>query len=68
MKPLAPVWLALAGICTAQEPFEPIPRRIPPAGLEIPAAVRTELAGELTRLQKIAENLDHPRKSDAGVF
>ncbi len=68
MKPLAPVWLALAGICTAQEPFEPIPRRIPPAGLEIPAAVRTELADELTRLQKIAENLDHPRKSDAGVF
>ncbi len=48
--------------------FPEIPRRLPPLGIEIPEAVRAELAGKLTVLGETFAELEHPRRADIGVL
>src|SRR4051812_7438403 len=55
---LSLLWLASGLLATAQE-IPPIARRLPPPGIEIPAAARERLEVEITRL---AADLQRARK------
>jgi predicted esterase len=69
--------LATASVCgsglQADEPaspaFKPIPRSLPPEGIELPADVQAELRTSLDAIQKrLRERADDPRTSDVAIF
>src|SRR5262245_57446850 len=44
-------------VATAAEPWQPIPRSLPPRGIEISAEDRARLKAELARVEKLRDNL-----------
>lgn len=60
--------LAVAATCASVSGADPIPRRIPPAGIELAADVRSELVKRSAKLKQELEQIEHPRSVDAEVF
>ncbi len=70
---MKPLWLCL--ICgtllqaQTSEPWQPIPRRLPPQGIEVPQEVRRQLSSRLEALAKRADQLHgQPEWADVEVF
>ncbi len=59
------VFVLAASPLLAGEPWQPIPRHLPPAGIEISAADREELAKELERIQLETLSFRRARARDA---
>src|SRR5687767_1667870 len=61
------------GMLLADEPassaFQPIERRLPPQGIELPADVQSNLRHSLDALQeRLSQRADDPRISDVSIF
>ncbi|MEM7012266.1 MAG: alpha/beta hydrolase-fold protein [Verrucomicrobiota bacterium] len=52
----------------AQDPIEPIPRRIPPVGIDVPDEVRQQLLAELDKLDAALADLDPKDRADIQVL
>lgn len=60
--------LVFPAVCLAQDAFEPIPRRIPPVGIEIPDIVAQSIIAEFDELLTLSAESDLTRQPDAMVF
>lgn len=73
MKPAALILAAsvvpLFSVAVSAQRLQPIPRRLPPVGIELPPADAEKLAGQLAAVQRRLEELgDNPLAADAAIY
>ena len=65
----ARVSIILVCVCSVSQALEPIARRVPPPGIELPAEVREKLTAELAEVRKRFETVvDHPLAADVEIY
>jgi predicted esterase len=66
---LTVVTLVLLPLSAAAQPLKPIPRVLPPPGIEVPRETREKLQKQLAATQnRLARHADHPLAPDVEIF